>query len=60
MPSLVANGSVVGPAASATIPTSANGAYRIVACADDRIVVSEITDTNNCYTNTQTITVTAP
>ena len=60
VPSLVANGSVVGPPASATIPTSANGAYRIVACADDRTVVSEITDTNNCYTNTQTITVTAP
>lgn len=60
VPSLGAGGSVTGPVAEATIPSSASGSYRLLACADDRSVVSEITDTNNCYLGAQTITVEAP
>ncbi len=56
VPSLVANGSAAGEVAEATIPSSASGAYRLIACADDRATVAEITDTNNCYAG-QTITV---
>jgi hypothetical protein len=57
IPLLGRNGSVTGPAANATIPSSASGAYRVLACADDRVVVSEISDTNNCFAGTQTVTV---
>jgi hypothetical protein len=48
---------VTGPAATAIIPSSASGSYRVLACADDRVVVSEISDTNNCFAGTQTVTV---
>ena len=57
VPSLVRGGSVTGPAATAIIPSSASGVYRILACADDRAVVTEITDTNNCFVGVQSVTV---
>jgi hypothetical protein len=60
VPSLTMEGSVTGPAAEAKIPSAASGAYRLIACADDRAVVGEIIDTNNCYTGVQTITVETP
>jgi hypothetical protein len=47
-------------AAEATIPSSASGTYHLLACADDRSVVTEITDTNNCFLSTQTIRVEVP
>jgi len=57
VPALVRGGSVTGPAASAIIPSTASGVYRILACADDRAVVAEISDTNNCYVGVQSVTV---
>jgi hypothetical protein len=57
VPSLVRGGSVTGPVANAIIPSSASGVYRILACADDRAVVTEITDTNNCHVGVQSVTV---
>ncbi|MGE3886295.1 MAG: CARDB domain-containing protein [Vicinamibacterales bacterium] len=57
IPALVRGGSVTGPAASAIIPSTASGVYHILACADDRAVVAEITDTNNCYVGVQSVTV---
>ncbi|MGE0813784.1 MAG: CARDB domain-containing protein [Vicinamibacterales bacterium] len=57
VPSLVRNGSVTGPPATAVIPASASGVYRILACADDRAAVAEITDTNNCVVGVQSVTV---
>jgi hypothetical protein len=57
VPALSRGGSVTGPAASAIIPSSASGTYRILACADDRAVVTEISDTNNCFVGTQSVTV---
>ena len=57
IPSLVRGGSVTGPVANAIIPSSASGAYRVIACADDRAVISEISDTNNCFAGTQTVNV---
>ena len=57
IPQLVRNGSVTGPAVTAIIPSSASGSYHVLACADDRALISEISDTNNCFAGTQTVTV---
>jgi CARDB protein len=60
VPALMANASVTGPVAVAVIPMSAPGAYHLLACADDRATVAEITDTNNCYVAAEMITVDVP
>ncbi|MEZ5291995.1 MAG: CARDB domain-containing protein [Vicinamibacterales bacterium] len=57
VPALVRGGSVTGPPATAVMPASASGVYHILACADDRAVVAEITDTNNCVVGVQSVTV---
>jgi hypothetical protein len=57
VPSLAADSLFTSPPANATIPGTASGIYHLLACADDRAAVAEITDTNNCYTAGFTITV---
>jgi CARDB len=42
----------------AAVPTNLSGTYYVIACADDERVVEEISDTNNCLTAPQTVTVT--
>jgi CARDB len=36
-------------------PTLASGTYYVLACADDRTAVGEISDTNNCMASPQTV-----
>ena len=50
---------MTGPVAVETMPHGAAGSYYLIACADDRAAVKELTDTDNCFTGLQTIVVQA-
>ena len=58
VPSLAAGVSNAGPPISLTIPTTApSGAYFLLACADDTVVVIETSESNNCSASTSPIVV---
>ena len=57
IPSLVRGGLFSGTATITTIPSSATGVYHIIACADDREVIKEISDTNNCVAGVMKVTI---
>lgn len=42
---------------TATVPSSAEGGYFLVVCADDRDQVTEVTEGNNCRASTRQITI---
>lgn len=57
----LAAGAVSTGSRSVTIPVSApHGTYRILACADDLLGVSEANESNNCAASASTITVALP
>ncbi len=59
VPSLAAGASHRG-SRSVTVPRNAAlGNYYLLACADDRLIVSESTETNNCRSSTLRVTITA-
>jgi hypothetical protein len=46
-----------GDLAAPPVPPAADGTYHVLACADDREKVDEISDTNNCVAAPETVTV---
>jgi subtilase family serine protease len=59
--SLTAGASHAGPAVPVTLPsTTAVNTYYLLACADDRDIVAEMDNSNNCRAATTTVQVTRP
>jgi hypothetical protein len=58
VPELLGGNQFTGTAASAVVPSLKPGTYHLIACANDKKPVADTNPANNCFTGTQTFTIT--